>query len=96
MKYKKLDMNEMKSNGTSLKGYVETTYKNITKKLGEESFYENSSEEKTQSEWILEFKDGKIATIYNYKTGRTPIEKYDWHIGGHDVEVVKRVQDILS
>jgi len=96
MNYKKLDGNDMSSNGTSLQGYVRTTRNNIVNKLGDETYWDNDYTEKVQSEWVLKFDDGKVATIYNYKTGITPLDEYDWHIGGHDEDVVKRVEGILN
>lgn len=42
-----------------------------------------SSDCKTQCEWHLEFEDGTIATIYDYKQGDIPIEQINyWNIGG--------------
>lgn len=60
---------------------------------------------KVDAQWCIEFEDGKIATVYNYKTGKNYVGKgglstdllsgSDWHIGGHDPIVVERVHKIL-
>lgn len=58
---------------------------------------------KTDAEWIIEFADGTIATIYNYKNGIAycgdsgiPTEQItDWSIGGHCSSVVNLVESAL-
>lgn len=58
---------------------------------------------KTDAEWIIEFADGTIATIYNYKNGITycgdsgiPTEQItDWSIGGHCSSVVNLIESAL-
>lgn len=39
---------------------------------------------------------GQVATIYNYKTGETPTEEYDWHIGGNNKIVVNRIRELVK
>ena len=42
-----------------------------------------SADQKTQCEWHIEFEDGTVATIYDYKLGEIPIEQINyWHVGG--------------
>jgi hypothetical protein len=56
------------------------------------------------AEWEIEFEDGKVATIYNYKDGKNyngksglPKRKItDWHIGGYSKDVMERVQNLLK
>lgn len=58
---------------------------------------------KTDAEWIIEFADGTIATIYNYKNGIAycgdsgiPTEQItDWSIGGHCSSVVNLIESAL-
>ena len=68
--------------GTHLVGYVETTFAELVKTFGE-PHYGESGDGKTTAEWALQFYDGTIATIYDWKEPKTPKKKYDWHIGGH-------------
>ena len=82
-----------KVNGTSLKGYVLTTYDNLVEIFGEPTFL-GSEDGKTTAEWIIEFEDGLVATIYDWKMGETPMDLYEWHVGGNSVEVVKRIEDL--
>jgi len=75
------------ANGTFLVGHIETTYRELVEKFGWPTLEYYDSREKVNAEWVLEI-DGKIATIYNWKTGRIPMGKYKWHVGGHDSSVV--------
>ncbi len=75
------------TNGTFLVGHIETTYEELVNKFGKPTFTDDDPREKVNAEWVLEI-DGKIATIYNWKTGRVPMGNYKWHVGGHDSSVV--------
>jgi len=75
------------TNGTYLQGHIETTYRELVDRFGEPTFENYDPREKVNAEWVLEI-NGKIATIYNWKTGRVPMGKYNWHVGGHDSSVV--------
>jgi len=79
---KKIKINDRTSdiNGTSLVGYVKTTYANLVDKLGEpETDYDKST-----AHWIIEASDGTVATVYDYKGWTTPQDEYHWHIGGRN------------
>ena len=78
---------------TSLQGYVNTTYDKLVEVFGEPAVYTG---DKVTCEWSLKFADGTIATIYDYKTDCTPLEEYDWHIGGFNAYAVKRVCETLQ
>ena len=71
------------TNGTYLQGHIETTYRELVDRFGEPTFENYDPREKVNAEWVLEI-DGKIVTIYNWKTGRVPMGKHNWHGGGHD------------
>jgi hypothetical protein len=77
---------------TGLVGYVNTTYADLVEAFGQPL----SGGDKTNSEWIIKFSDGEVATIYDWKEPSTPVYDYDWHIGGNKAEVVKRVAAILG
>lgn len=91
---------EINVSGTSFVGYVNTTYSKLFEKFGEP--FDDGY--KTDAEWDIEFSDGKVATIYNWKNGKNynGSEGLDldditeWHIGGFDNSVVERIQKILS
>lgn len=52
---------------SSLKGYIDATYDQLVGVLGEPTVNEPSGDEKTQLEWVVEFR-GDIFTIYDWKT----------------------------
>ena len=80
------------ANMTSLCGYVTTTYADLVKAFGEPL----NGGDKTNSEWIIKFADGQVATIYDWKEPETPFGVYDWHIGGKDSSALTMLQKIIS
>lgn len=93
-------INEVSPDMTSLKGSITTTYANLFQKYGEPC---KSDVYKSDAEWIIEWEDGVIGTIYNWKNGKNylgdrgkEVENItDWNIGGHNQIVVKRIRDDL-
>jgi hypothetical protein len=84
-------------NGTSLIGYVVTTYDKIFNTFGEPYYTSDDPSDKVPAEWVITFKDGKVATIYVYKTGGVvPKEEYRWHVGGNSRDVLGRVSALLG
>ena len=72
------------ANGTSLEGYINTTYSQLIELLGEPTYDEPSGDGKTQIEWVVEF-EGDIFTIYDWKTGSreyTENELAKFNVGG--------------
>jgi len=87
-------------NGTFLQGYLSITYDDLVELFGEP---ETGDGYKVDAEWILQFTDREIATIYNYKNGpnynfgQGDVTKItDWHIGGSCKLMVKRVGQITK
>lgn len=81
-----------KFNGTHLQGKVCTTVDTLKELLGEGL----GGGDKTTQEWCIEFSDGTVATIYDWKEYSTPQGLYDWHIGGHTHRAVQLVEDLLD
>jgi hypothetical protein len=89
--------------GTSLVGYVEMPYAAVVAVLGEP---EEGDGDKVDCEWTVTFPGGVVGSLYNYKDGPAYLgaagvhpkdrETYEWHIGGHDPEVVALMQDALG
>lgn len=77
---------------TGLVGYVTTTYADLVEAFGKPL----SGGDKTNSEWIIKFDDGQVASIYDWKMPSTPVYDYDWHIGGSNKAVVARVAAVLG
>ena len=98
MKYTTQNVN---INGTSLRGYITTDYDTLVKYLGEPN---TGDEYKIDAEWDIEFDDGRIATVYNYKDGRNycgaeglPVDAItNWHIGGNTDSAPVLVHSIIN
>ena len=91
------------TNGTHLQGYINCSYDDLTSALGyplEEGF----DNYKSDAEWSIEFDDGMVATIYNWKNGKNYLgdQGYNlcditqWHVGGHRPEIVERVAFLIK
>lgn len=90
----KVNSKQTSVNGTSHKGYVETTYNTLVKVFGQPK--EGSADGKTTCEWRIEFDDGVVATIYDWKTRTTPKDLYYWHIGGHTHKALDYLETLLK
>ena len=81
--------------------YVDVTYDDLLRTFGSPH---TGDEYKVDAEWDIQFEDGRIVSIYNYKDGKnylgrkgTSVENiYKWHIGGKDRSVIKDVKEIIS
>ena len=77
--------NYRNSGGTSRQGELDGYHRDdIEKVFGPPVYDEPSPDGKVQMEWVIEFPDGTIATIYDYKQYDVATEDIDyWSIGGH-------------
>jgi hypothetical protein len=81
----------------SYQGSVTTTFDHIKSAIGDPiSGPTDDPYDKVSCEWILTFKDGVVASIYDYKTGGTPMGEYAWHIGGNNKKAVEYVSHLLG
>lgn len=87
--------------GSSLKGYIKTTYQDLVKCFGEPSS-EGDGGYKVSFEWAIEFSDGTYATIYDWKLSqseRSDVRRgriYEFHIGGFTSDAVERVHEAMG
>jgi hypothetical protein len=79
--------------GTSLQGYIRAYYHQLVEVFGEPDMLGG---DKVTAEWCLEFEDGTVATIYDWKEYETPMGLHRWHIGGKDYNAVDRVTDTFT
>lgn len=105
MKYQTHNDKQIEISGTCLQGYCPpcTTYEKLVELFGQPT---TADEYKIDAEWIIEFEDGTIATIYNYKTGKNycgdegldveDMSGDDWHIGGSNSKSVDKIIEALS
>jgi hypothetical protein len=84
--------NDAVVNGTGFVGSITTTYAELVEKFGEPE----RGGDKTTVEWALEFEDGTVATIYDWKYQETPMHRAKWNIGGKSVEAVFRVYEVMG
>ena len=86
--------------GTSLQGHLTATYAELVEMFGKpHDFFDDF---KCDAEWYIEFDDGTVATIYNWKNGRNycgpdapPVEAITrWNVGGHTEKALDKVLDI--
>ena len=82
---------EANANGTSLQGYIRAYYHQLVEVFGEPE----AGGDKTTVEWCLEFEDGTVATIYDWKEYQTPMGLHQWHIGGENNDAVEAVNEAL-
>jgi hypothetical protein len=82
MKYdiKKLKKNDSSLNGTSLAGIIYASYEQLEKVFGKP--YGRSPDGKVKAEWCLNI-NGKVITIYDYKSSLPAKQNVVWHIGGN-------------
>jgi hypothetical protein len=66
--------------GTSLQGYVKTTFAALVATMGKPHAYECY---KITVEWCWKLENGESFTVYDWKQTSTPKGEHQWHIGGH-------------
>lgn len=78
------------SEGTFGQGQITATYTQLVSTFGE-PLKDGFDDYKSDAEWLVQYEDGTVATIYNWKNGinycgseeGTPTQDItDWHIGG--------------
>jgi len=79
-------------NGTCLQGYVETTYDELVNVFGNPTELQG---DKVTVEWSIQFSDGTVASIYDWKLQKTPMGTYRWHIGGKSQRAETCVNDCM-
>ena len=103
MSWKRVGKDKMIGSGHV--GQVEVNYQTLVDIFGEPKPADvDVSKYKMDARWCLEFEDGKIATIYNYKDGvnylgadgKKTEEITEWHIGGFQAGVYDRVLEVID
>ena len=95
------DLNDTGWVGTHYQGQVHCPYDLLVDLFGEPTEGDNF---KTDCEWIIQFEDKVIATIYDWKIGQNylgadgvaPEDNTVWNIGGHKSQAVDNVELILD
>lgn len=81
------------TNMSSLQGYIQATRANLIRVFGEPQDF--GPGDKVSLQWGIEFADGTVATLYDWKRDEAPEihEVYDWHIGGFTTHAVRAVHN---
>lgn len=100
MKYKKTD----KICGTYLQGHLnDVCYMQIRSKFGLP--HSTGDEWKVSCQWAIEFEDGTIATIYDWKSckeycgddeGIHYKNNESWNIGGNSYDALLNIKEVLN
>jgi hypothetical protein len=81
------------ADGTSGQGSITATLRTLLKIFGQPN---GQPSDKTTVEWVLQFENGTIATVYDWKRYElgTPEmdERTDWEVGGHDHDAYEQVR----
>jgi len=83
------------ASGTSYQGEVQATLRTMIKIFGEPN---SVGSDKTTCEWTLQFENGTIATVYDWKRDEYGIgeidldARVDWTIGGFDNDAYEQVR----
>jgi len=86
--------------GTSLQGYVSATYQQLVEILGQPTYSNPSADGKVNTEWELMSEYGPV-TIYDWKDydggelSRSGV-KYQWHVGGKNMQALFYVEGLLG
>lgn len=91
---------DFNASGTSLVGTIEADYYTLVELFGEPTWTDTSSQEKVNYEWVIQFDNGTLATIYNWKDydgGRyaSQAPNYEWHVGGFNKAAEWSVREVL-
>ena len=89
-------------NGTSLQGNINVSYSTLVEIFGTE--HSDGDGYKVDAEWMLQFSNGVVARIYNYKDGQNYCGEdgllvediTDWHIGGKSRLAEKTVEQYIE
>lgn len=95
------EINGMSIDGTSYRGEISANYADLHMLFGEPLLGDGY---KTDAEWWVQFDDGTLATIYNWKNGRNymgddglDIEQItEWNVGGRCKQALDMVIKTMS
>jgi len=90
----KINQKTTSADGTSLMGYLPTTYSKLVELFGEPKG--GSSDGKTTCEWCLEFEDGTVVTVYDWKQESTPTSLYNWSVGGYSYRALNLLEEATN
>ena len=101
MKFETHNETTVLSGGTCLQGYITIGFDKLVAVFGEPCAERGY---KVDWEWEIEFEDGTVATVYNWKIGpnycgEQGLNQYEikeWHVGGRSRTAVNLVENALN
>lgn len=86
-----------KAERTSNTGQITATYDKLVNLFGKPLRFADGTGDKVQVHWTIEWEDGTISTIYDWKWYGVAPENVDkWDIGGFNYKSAAYVQELLS
>ena len=84
-----------------LYGYLYTTYDELVKALGAPTYDEPSGDNKIKVEWYIEFSDGSVVAIYDWKNYDKTVEQVKetettWNVGGNTLSYTNLIQVLVE
>ena len=81
-----------------LVGFITITRRELEERFGKPFTYSQYDfDGKVTTEWVIEFEDDVVATIYDWKRGSPALdESYNWHIGGLTEDATAHVYEVLE
>ena len=91
------------TNRTHLQGAIVCTFAELVTAFGN-PMKDGFDDYKSDAEWNVQFENGTVATIYNYKNGKNyccdqGLEVWEitqWNIGGHEMDCVHHVRNAVA
>tara|TARA_B100000900_G_C20407987_1_gene645630 strand:- start:340 stop:660 length:321 start_codon:yes stop_codon:yes gene_type:complete len=87
-------------NGSHRQGYIEADYERLLGLFGKPHCGDGY---KVDWEWSIEFEDGEIATIYNWKSGPNygcydvgPGQIKTWNVGGFSQRALTNLEKVIN
>ena len=91
----KVNVEGIEIDGTHLQGKFSHSFQEIKSVFGDPIAGADPGD-KVQAEWAIQFDDGTVATIYDWKEWGTSYENVkNWHVGGHNPKAFEAVMSKL-
>ena len=91
---------EIDINGSHRQGYIQADYERLLGLFGKPT---DGDGYKVDWEWCIEFEDGEIATVYNWKSGPNfgyydvgPGQIKTWNVGGFNQRALANLEKVIN
>lgn len=89
---------QVNATGAHQQGQIATDYDTLVATFGEPIIGPSPDpvDSKVTCMWAIQFKDGTVATIYDWDTITTPFHLHSWIIGGFESRAVDKVLETID